>query len=119
MKGNEVDFHARIEKEKWPIYRMTGNRKSLERGDNIVFYLGGRLNMKFMGTAILSGKPEPEGDDFTVALSDIDIWNRPVLVKSILDSLNFVGIKKNWGAYFQGGAVWLTGKDYNMILEKK
>ena len=119
MKGNEVDFHARIEKEKWPIYRRTGNRKSLRKGDNVIFYLGGIRNMKFMGTASLSSELEPEGEDFTVGLSNLDIWKNPILVPSILDSLGFVGNKRNWGAYFQGGAVWILKKDYNAILEKK
>ena len=75
--------------------------------------------MKFLGTATLSSGIEPEGEDFTVGLSDIDIWKKPVSVQQIVDSLGFVGNKKNWGAYFQGGAVWIMEKDYNSILEKK
>jgi len=84
-----------MNRKKWPIYQRTGNKKLLGIGDNVVFYLGGIRNMKFMGTAVLSSKIEPEGDDFTVGLSDLDIWKKPVSVSEILDSLGFVGNKKN------------------------
>jgi hypothetical protein len=119
MKGDPIDFQSRVGREKWPIYQRTGNKSNLKKNDKVIFYLGGQRNMKFMGAAKLSSGIKPEGDDFTVGLSDIDVWKKPVKVQEILDSLAFVGNKKNWGAYFQGGAVWITEKDYNTILEKK
>ena len=119
MKGNKIDFHARLEKGQWPIYKNTGNRSKLKKGDSVVFYLGGLRNKKFMGTATLTSGVEPDGEDFAVGLSKVDIWKSPVFVPSILGSLDFVPNKRNWGAYFQGGVVWLSKKDYNTILEKK
>ena len=119
MRGNEDDFLARLKGEKWPIYQRTPNRTSLTKGDSIIFYLAGVHNMKFMGAATLSSEADAEGDAFSVRISNVDVWKKPVLIKLILESLNFVPNAKKWGAYFQGGAIWISKEDYNTILAKK
>ena len=119
MKGKEEEFLARLKTEKWPIYQRTPNRTSLAKGGSVIFYLAGVRNMKFMGTATLSSEVEVEGDDFSVGISNVNVWKKPVLVKSILESLNFVPNDKRWGSYFQGGVLWISKEDYNTILRSR
>ena len=119
MRGKEDDFLARLKGKKWPIYQRTPNRTSLTKGDGVIFYLAGVHSMKFVGTATLSSEAEPEGDAFSVIFSNVDVWKKPVLIKPILESLNFVPNDRRWGAYFQGGVIWISKKDYNVILEGK
>ena len=118
MTGNNADFLTRVSSGKWPIFKRTGNRDNLEKGDNIVFYLGGNNNKKIMGTATVSSGLNPNDDEFSVDLSNVCILDKPILMLSILESLAFIRNKKNWGAYMQGGVVWLQKTDYNMIIKK-
>ena len=119
MTGNNADFLTRASSGKWPIFKRTVNRNELEKGDNVIFYLGGSNNKKIMGHAVVGSGLEVNGDEFTVDLSDVHIFDKPILMSSILESLMFIRNKKNWGAYLQGGVVRLQKKDYVTILSKK
>ena len=119
MTGNNADFLTRASSGKWPIFKRTGNRNNLAKGDSVVFYLGGSNNKKIMGTATLGSGLNADGDEFSIDLSDVSIWDTPIRMVSILESLVFIHNKKNWGAYMQGGVVWLPKNDYVTILSKK
>ena len=118
MTGNNADFLTRANSGKWPIFKRTVNRNDLEKGDNIIFYLGGNNNKKIVGTATVSSGLNPNNDGFSVDLSDVCILDKPIRMSSILESLVFIRNKKNWGAYMQGGILRLPKTDYNMIIKK-
>lgn len=118
MKGTIIDFQTRMKSKFWPIKKKTGNKNNLQKNDRVVFYLGGPNNMKFMGTATISSELKPMGDDFVIELHKIEIWEKPISVPQILDSLTFIPNKKNWGFFFQGVIVWISKNDYNLIINK-
>ena len=100
MVGTLEDFLARTKSKRWPIYMNTGNRNELAVGDVIVFYLGGHDHKKILGTARVASKLLPGiGTDFFIKISDVDLWNESVPMKDLLDSLEFILNKNNWGAY--------------------
>lgn len=115
ITGDDAEFLKRISMKKWPIYSRTSHRKKLKEGDRILFYLAGESRKKFAGSATIASDLEKENDDFTVALSEIKKWGKQVPILSIIESLEFIRNKSNWGIYMQGGVVSLSDKDYNTI----
>jgi hypothetical protein len=111
-------FQERINEKKWPIYRKTQNRNKLKVGDKIIFYKAGMGGKKFIGKATISRGLKPHGVDFSLDLSDVDIWKKPVSVASVLNNLEFIKDKTFWGRYFQGGVRSLSDSDYSAILSE-
>lgn len=116
--GNDV-FKKRIDEEKWPIFQNTHNRKRLRIGDKIIFYKAGTDGKKFLGSASITNKSNEYNGSFSIVLSNIDIWKKPIKVASVLNNLKFIKNKTLWGCYFQGGVKPLTESDYSTILFKK
>lgn len=117
MMGSREDFLKRTGEKKWPIFKNTPHKQSMTKGDNVVFYLGGKGNMEFIGRALL-GSPlvKDDGDSLYVTLDDIKVWKKPLPIRKILDILEFIHKKRHWGIYMQGGVVRLPSKDFSTIL---
>jgi len=58
-------------------------------------------------------------EDFFIKISNVDLWDEPIPIKDMLNSLEFILNKEKWGAYLQGGVVWLHDNDYNSIISYK
>lgn len=115
----------------WGLGEKTPNRKSLSKGDRVVFYVG--LPFKhFAASAVLSSdsfqlnndqkKKFAHGKklyttDFGVSLSEIQMWTSPRTVDQIVQHLKFIENKQNWGAYFQGGVRQVSDEDFRIIAE--
>lgn len=117
MNGTEDDFKKRIKSGKWPIFSKTHHRNKLRIGHDIIFYLAGKSNKKILGTAKIASKLQIDKDsDFTVSLSEVDVWKKPLFFKELVSSLGFIKNKDNWGISLQGGAIPLPEEDYNKII---
>lgn len=111
-------FQERINDKKWPIYRKTQNRNKLKVGDKIIFYKAGADGKKFIGKASIARGLKPDGIDYSLELSDVGVWKKPVSVALVLKDLEFIRDKTFWGRYFQGGVRSLSESDYNIIISK-
>lgn len=119
MTGELKDFKERVLDESWPIYQRTRHRMLLKKNDHVVFYLAGEGNKKLLGYATLSSnakKDDSTEEDFFVKLANIELFKKPIMIKEILHSLDFIQNKGNWGIYFQGGVSKLPNTDYKKIL---
>src|SRR5574337_1947934 len=104
MTGDMDEFKKRIKGAKWPIFKRTHHRNEIKKGDQIIFYLGGKPNKNIMGTAMLSSDLVADSEsDYSTSISKVDIWKKPLPMKSIVGSLDLVENKDNWGLYLQGG----------------
>jgi hypothetical protein len=123
-------FNQRISDKFWGLGEKTPNRRSLRRGDRIVFYVGWP-GMWFAATAALASDSfslsEEQKDvyghgktfyraDYGVQLEDIELFDSPRLVKELLPSLKFIENKENWYTYFQGGVRQLSEDDFLTIV---
>jgi len=132
FSGEEV-FQQRMADKFWGLGEKTPNRKSLQKGDQVVFYVGNPIK-SFAGSASLSGPAfelsleEQEKLShgtryyravYGVYLESGAVWNegdrRPV--EALLPALDFIENKESWGSYFQGGIRWISEKDYRTILQ--
>ena len=118
MKGTPDEFKTRVDGKKWPIFKTTHHRNELRIGDVIMFYLAGKENMKILGTAKISSKLKTDSEfDYSIDISDIDIWKKPKPLKKFLDSLGFIRNKDKWGMSLQGGIIPLPKKDYAVLYQ--
>jgi len=116
----------------WGLGEKTPNRRSLQKGDKVVFYQGAP-SMAFAASATLASESfalseEQKGkywhnkffeQDFGVLLDDAKIWELPHTVKDLVPSLKFIENKENWNAYFQGGVRQLSEDDYLVIVSNQ
>ena len=115
----------------WGLGEKTPNRKSLKKGDDVVFYLGNPTKA-FAASATLASdsyaldnaQREKYGHDleffkanYGVLLENCRTWDRSVSVVEVVDNLSFIENKENWGAYFQGGVRQLTPADHRTLFE--
>ena len=128
LSGSEI-FRQRMEDKFWGLGEGTPNRRLLELGDRVVFYIGNPQKV-FAGTVTLAGPSfqlstdESEelshGEDFYrsrcgVRLDGLDIWAQPRPVDQFVQKLKFIENKKSWGTYFQGGIRRISEEDFRLI----
>jgi hypothetical protein len=115
----------------WGLGEKTPNRRTLQAGDEIIFYLG-VPHCAFAASAKLASdsfevSPSEQqqlshGLDFYrarygVRLSETRVWERTCRVEDVVGALTFVVNKQSWGAYFQGGVRYLPEEDFKTISE--
>lgn len=123
---------TRAEQRFWGLGEKTPNRKSVSRGDKLVFYAGGGESQVLMGTATLASDPyvpsaerlaqvplgEPDKNpDYGVDLDDVELWAVPKPMRQLVPYLSFIENKQFWGTYLQGGIRSVTAEDYAVITE--
>jgi len=112
--------------------KFTPNRRRLEAGDRVIFYLGkpecsfegeGTLQTACVDVPAAKRAALAEGyrfsGDLGLYLKDIKLWKTPIGARPLVADLEFVAKKEYWGAYFQGGVIELSEKDLKMILERQ
>jgi len=132
-KGIEI-FEQRISDAFWGIGEKTQNRTKLKKGDNVVFYLGGREGQKFLGTCALASayrklskqekKKLSHGSPFFqanhgVKITDVEVWDTPRPIHPLIEGLGFIANPRVWGTYLQGGVRAISEDDYNLIISGK
>jgi hypothetical protein len=124
-------LNQRVSDQFWGLGEKTPNRRSLQKGDRVVFYVG--LPRKvFAASATLAsdsfeltnGQRDKYGhgkkfyiSDYGVLLADIQVWNTPRSVESLVPHLKFIENKESWFAYFQGGVRQISEEDFRTITE--
>jgi phage anti-repressor protein len=124
-------YEQRMHDSFWGLGERTPNRRNIQSGDRIVFYLG-TPECVFAGTAITESPSYKlsQGErrkvsrggrvfetEYGVNLRDIDIWETPKLVPELVGELDFIENEDHWGTYFQGGVRGITDRDYSVIVD--
>lgn len=128
LEGQEI-LRQRLDDRFWGLGENTPNRKSLEAGDQVVFYVG-NPRKEFAATATITEACfEPSAEEmerlshgksfyratYGVRLGDIQMWVTPRRVEDLVQRLDFIENKQFWGPYFQGGVKGITETDFQTI----
>ncbi len=129
-KPEEV-FQLRMRDRFWGLGEKTPNRRSLEKGDQVVFYIG--LPQKvFAGQATLATPSymlrEEKRDaishgksllraEYGVDLESVQTWEKPRRVEDMVAQLEFIENRQSWYVYFQGGIRQINERDFRIITE--
>jgi predicted RNA-binding protein len=133
-KGSAFEiFKKRINEKKWPIYFRTSNGKKINSGDELVFYIAGENynsqhlvanatveTIDIINETIIDPDREInyKNEVFRyLILKNVEIFNKPINIKSILNDLQFIKNKKNYGANLVGGARKISYADFIKIKE--
>jgi|APSaa5957512493_1039668.scaffolds.fasta_scaffold75710_2 predicted RNA-binding protein len=130
LKESAIDiFNKRIEEKKYPLYPRTPNLNEIKDDDEVMFYIAGagKERQSFVGQAIIQKVEtpkeflvDPDKDNYEVIkylwFKKIKIFETSKNIQSIIDKLDFVKNKNNYGTYLMGGVKKLTQKDFNLII---
>lgn len=126
-------FKDRANKNLWPIYKSTSNRRSIKPGDECLFYIGGKkehaqhiiatgkigsiIAFSNKNNTIDNPKLITEQPEKVILFKKINNNFQPISIHLLLDQLNFVPQNKSkWGACLQGGCRKISLSDYNKII---
>ncbi len=124
-------LRQRVNDKFWGLGEKTPNRKSLQKGDQIVFYVGMPRKVFAASASLASDSfmltPEQQSNfghgkqfyhtDYGVLLENIKVWGLSRSVEEIVPNIKFIENKENWYAYFQGGVRQVSEDDYRTIVE--
>jgi len=126
-------LQIRLADKFWGLSEKTPNRKNLQVGDWVLFYVGipfahmaASATLSSISFALnesqkksYSHDDELYRTDYGVTLENIQVWETPRSVKEIVPGLKFIENKTNWGAYFQGGVRQISEEDFLVIQDKR
>jgi predicted RNA-binding protein len=129
LKESAIDiFNKRIEEKKYPLYPRTPNLNEIKEEDEVIFYIAGsgKERQSFVGQATIQKVEtpreflvDPDKDNYEVIkylwFKKIKIFETSKNIQSIINKLDFVKNKKNYGTYLMGGVRKLNQKDFNFI----
>lgn len=122
----------RLEIKRWPLYKNTPHRKKISINDNALIYISGNgINSQcFIADVRICGITDSkhviqEESQFSseppisvLLLDSINIFKRPVYIRSILNTLDFIPKSTiKWGCVMQRGLKIISDKDYTSILQ--
>jgi predicted RNA-binding protein len=129
LKESAIDiFNKRIEEKKYPLYPRTPNLNEIKEEDEVIFYIAGsgKERQSFVGQATIQKVEtpreflvDPDKDNYEVIkylwFKKIKIFETSKNIQSIINKLDFVKNKKNYGTYLMGGVRKLNQKDFNFM----
>lgn len=119
-----------LEKNIWAFSISAPNLKLFSEGDKVTVYLAGKGNRCFAADFTISSQPynaEKNAHDtdwlamfpIRIKIQDINKWTKPVPVRDVIDKLDFIQDKKNYGLYFRQSTKIIKEKDYYTIVQNK
>ena len=114
----------------WLASSYTPYRKKYKRGDRVLFYVAGRNARFFIGDGVIAG-PTTQATDKDIALAQklgldgfaeriplhsVRLWSTPLPLKPLVDALDFIKDKRNYGLHFRQATTRIAVKDFAFIL---
>jgi hypothetical protein len=114
----------------WPLGDKTRHQKDLATGDRIAIYVPGRKGTTdaktFLATGRVSGPLQVTtvrgqygltlGKTVTVPVRDLMWLPRSVPLSEVLEGMEFIRVKENYGSYFIGRITKLSAPDFDAIV---
>lgn len=92
---------------------------NIKKGDKVLFYLAGSHRRKIVADVVLSSNLKKEGEEFAINISKVNLWKKQILIKSFVESLEFVKNKAKWGVHMQGGIVKISESDFDLLTRQE
>jgi len=116
----------------WLASPFTPYRRDYKQGDRALFYVAGRGFRYVIGDAVLSGAVEEitkndlrlaaklgiEGFQQRIPLESIRLWEQGLSLQPLVQTLEFIKDKKNWGLHFRQAATRIPAADFETILKE-
>jgi hypothetical protein len=122
-------FINRIKEKKFPLYLNTHNLKIIKKDDEILFYIAGKNfnsqsfvaksvidKIEILKEVIIDADKNKNIVNRYLILKDVEIFKEIKKIKSILNDLNFIKVKRFYGAYLVGGVIKINNEDFKKIV---
>ena len=126
---NAIDIlKRRIDEKKYPLYKKTPFLNDIKKNDEVVFYVAGRKNksQNFIAFSVIQSVEipnetliDPDKNKYVLEkyllFENITLLKTPIHIKAIINQLEFIKNKTNFGVYLMGGVSKITEGDFNLI----
>lgn len=126
---NAIDIlKRRIDEKKYPLYKKTPFLNDIKKNDEVVFYVAGRKNksQNFIAFSVIQSVEipnetliDPDKNKYVLEkyllFENISLLKTPIHIKAIINQLEFIKNKTNFGVYLMGGVSKITANDFNLI----
>ena len=126
---NAIDIlKRRIDEKKYPLYKKTPFLNDIKKDDEVVFYVAGRKNksQNFIAFSVIQSVEipnetliDPDKNKYVLEkyllFENISLLKTPIHIKAIINQLEFIKNKTNFGVYLMGGVSKITVNDFNLI----
>jgi hypothetical protein len=123
-------FDRLVRLSKWFLSQYTPFRDAYQPGDRVLFYLAGARHRFFAGHATIAGTPVPTakaeaaalaelglfGYDRSLPLTGLALFSRRHPMRELVDRLEFIKDKRNYGLNLRQGAIRVSPKDYAYVV---
>ena len=124
---NAIDIlKRRLHEKKNPLYKKTPFLKDIKKDDEVVFYVAGKKNksqnfIAFSHIKLVETPNEllidPDKNKYVLEkyllFENITLLKTPIHIKAIINQLEFIKNKTNFGVYLMGGVSKITENDFN------
>lgn len=117
-----------LENKIWYFNERARTAKKLNIGDDLLFYIAGiKKGFIYAKAKISSNARIIENKDeiieglnmfYEIDISDIEIFSKPVYIKPLVNELNFIHFKGNYGLYIRKSISRIPLEDYITIINK-
>ncbi len=128
---NAIDIlKRRLDEKKYPLYKKTPFLKDIKKDDYVVFYVAGRKNksQNFIAYSMIKSVEVPNETlvdpdknkhilEKYLLFENIILLKTPIHIKAIINQLEFIKNKTNFGVYLMGGVSKITENDFNLIIK--
>lgn len=122
--------NALLSRNLWLLKEEGAHRKHLDKGDRILFYLGGKGNRCFIADGVIESKATVMTKEelkiaeeigikrfgYTIKIAKLNIWKNPVAIADLLAKLSFIKDRKYWGLYFRNSIREISDADYSTVM---
>jgi len=126
---NAIDIlKRRLDEKKYPLYKKTPFLKDIKKDDEVVFYVAGKKNksQNFIAFSHIKSVEtpnesliDPDKNKYVLEkyllFENITLLKTPIHIKAIINQLEFIKNKTNFGVYLMGGVSKITENDFNLI----
>lgn len=129
---NAIDIlKRRLDEKKYPLYKKTPFLKDIKKDDEVVFYVAGKKNksQNFIAFSHINSVEtpnelliDPDKNKYVLEkyllFENITLLKTPIHIKAIINQLEFIKNKTNFGVYLMGGVSKITENDFNLIKKQ-
>lgn len=116
-----------LKKNLWAFSFNAPNLRHFDEGDRVAVYLAGKRNRVFaadftIATKAYEVKMESDEPDWLAMfpmrteIRCISQWEKHLPIRDVIDKLDFIKDKKNYGLYFRQSSKVITETDFSEII---
>lgn len=124
--------NALLERNMWAFTGTAPLIRKLKENDRFLIYMAGRKRAYFVATGRIAGPVKlVEGEDeaflrslglgimrYVVRIKDVERFAQPVPIKPLIDRLNFITAKHNYGLHMRFSVVRIFSEDFDIVLQE-